>query len=502
MDSTRISLARVLELGVSMSWREAAAIVYEAMARTVPTKGARPSWVNPGDCLLTRGGDLQLTGDALRARPETILGLLDHLLAVCDSPGGLGPAFEAGRANAFLDDLALQITDKKRRVEIAGVAIRALGLDADQRRLEAERRLAAERREAAEREAALLLAAEHAARDAVSGVADETEAGAPEEPFELPADLPLDLMPHDAPAWSEQWMRSGRGTPGQPPPTARRREADRWQAAASSPAMGSTIAVDDEFQQLRAATLRTAATANDLDLWRRVGQLASSARLPTAIAAFAAAAAGGFWLAWPAPTVRVPEAPSRVHAAALRAVPLPAEWAEFGRAAASSSVVAAAPVGAGLAPAPTPALATPPEPPGAPIIVPPAAAAPVAPAATIAPPAVASAPAEVDTAASSLDDALFSAATPGVTPPVLRYPAMPSTALRAGTEPIVGPHFEVLVAADGSVETVRIRGQIEPGETFYRHRMMLAAAKMWRFTPAMLNGRPVRYVARVVVDEP
>ena len=35
----------------------------------------------------------------------------------------------------------------------------------------------------------------------------------------------------------------------------------------------------------------------------------------------------------------------------------------------------------------------------------------------------------------------------------------------------------------------RIRGRIEPGETFYRHRMMLAAAKLWRFTPARA-GRP------------
>jgi len=31
---------------------------------------------------------------------------------------------------------------------------------------------------------------------------------------------------------------------------------------------------------------------------------------------------------------------------------------------------------------------------------------------------------------------------------------------------IDGPYFEVLVAADGTVETVRIRGRIEPGETF------------------------------------
>ena len=97
---------------------------------------------------------------------------------------------------------------------------------------------------------------------------------------------------------------------------------------------------------------------------------------------------------------------------------------------------------------------------------------------------------------------LFSGMTPGVVPPVLRYPSATSAALMGPDAVIEGPYFEVLVGTDGGVETVRIRGRIEPGETFYRHRMMLAAAKLWRFTPATLQGRPVRYVTRVVIDEP
>jgi hypothetical protein len=99
-------------------------------------------------------------------------------------------------------------------------------------------------------------------------------------------------------------------------------------------------------------------------------------------------------------------------------------------------------------------------------------------------------------------DTLYSWVTPGVQPPVLRYPSLASTALQDPSAVIDGPYFEVLVGTDGSVETVRIRGRIDPGETFYRHRMMLAAAKLWRFTPATVNGRPVRYVTRVVLDEP
>ena len=85
---------------------------------------------------------------------------------------------------------------------------------------------------------------------------------------------------------------------------------------------------------------------------------------------------------------------------------------------------------------------------------------------------------------------------------MLRSPAMANTTPSGPEGVIDGPYFEVLVAADGTVETVRIRGRIEPGETFYRHRMLLAAAKLWKFTPARLNGRPVRYVTRVVIELP
>ena len=45
MESPRIFLARVLELGVRVSWREAVAIVQEAVARTAATEGAPPTRV-------------------------------------------------------------------------------------------------------------------------------------------------------------------------------------------------------------------------------------------------------------------------------------------------------------------------------------------------------------------------------------------------------------------------------------------------------------------------
>ena len=76
---------------------------------------------------------------------------------------------------------------------------------------------------------------------------------------------------------------------------------------------------------------------------------------------------------------------------------------------------------------------------------------------------------------------------------------MPRSAFPAGGVAITGPYVEVLVDETGAVEAVRLRGQAAAGENIYRHRMILAAAKAWEFTPARLDGRPVRYVVRVVL---
>ena len=99
-------------------------------------------------------------------------------------------------------------------------------------------------------------------------------------------------------------------------------------------------------------------------------------------------------------------------------------------------------------------------------------------------------------------DTVYSWTSEGVEPPVFRYPAMPAWAVPDPSSTIDGPYFEVLVDPQGLVETVRVRGRIEPGETYYRHNMMLPSAKLWQFRPARLNGRPVRYVVRVVIDQP
>ncbi len=533
MESTRISLARVLDLGVTIGWREAAAIVHEAVARTGPTKGARPTRITPAQCELTRGGDIHLLGDAARARPETVLGLLEYLLPACDSQGGLGVAFESGRAISFLEELGLQVTAKRRRVEIAGVALRALCVDADRLRAEAERA--------------------RATPPPAAAPAPATD-DAWDEPVELPTDLPYDLVPVDQrPAHASE-----RRSLDLAMPTARRQalepvvsdDAGPWSAPPewnripirrTQPiAAAAAATMSNEFEQLRAATLRAAVNANQFDVQAALRRALHAVGAPAAIGVVGVGLAVAAWQLWPAPATRplarptpaattaaaVPEAAPMPSAPATPAPPpvSPGPAASFDPAPAP---VAVAPVARSL-PArvvrgtpPGPAVGSTISPPSRPVVSAApveTAAAPPAPArtdvvATSPPPAAVVALAgngEARTTPRAADlagdtsgaDTLYSWVTPGVQPPVLRYPSLASTALKDPGAVIDGPYFEVLVGTDGSVETVRIRGQIDPGETFYRHRMMLAAAKLWRFTPATVNGRPVRYVTRVVLDEP
>lgn len=528
MESTRISLARVLDLGVTIGWREAAAIVHEAVARTGPTKGARPTRVTPAQCELTRGGDIQLTGEAARARPETVLGLLEYLLPACDSPGGLGVAFESGRAISFLEELGLQVTAKRRRVEIAGVALRALCADADRLRAEAERTRAT------------------APPQIVPEPSSDDDW---DEPIEIPTDLPYDLIPVDQrPAHVstrrsvDSAMSTAQRQAVQPVVTD---DAGPWSAPPqwnripirrTEPIGGAAAAtMSNEFEQLRAATLRAAVNADEFDVQAALRRALQMVGAPAAVGVLGVGLVVAAWQLWPSPVTRPLSAPAPTSTAATAAaVPVSAPPASAPAAPAIPPVsplpagsVDAAPVAVapalrsgparvdrGTPPAVSPSSTT--APPG-PVVsaapIEPAEAAPVPARAEVvaAPPPLASAGnGEARTPAAAADvgadtsgaDTLYSWVTPGVQPPVLRYPSLTSTALQDPEAVIDGPYFEVLVGTDGSVETVRIRGRVDPGETFYRHRMMLAAAKLWRFTPATFNGRPVRYVTRVVLDEP
>jgi hypothetical protein len=233
------------------------------------------------------------------------------------------------------------------------------------------------------------------------------------------------------------------------------------------------------------------------------------------------------WWALPSADPALPGAPKQYDPVAFTAIPLVPGWADIDRlgrrapdralaaaataasgattapstSAAIASTVTAPPIvaepradasvalvpRAGEVPAPTPAAPTPP----APVT---AAPGPGRAAAVTAPSVAAVADGEAET--------VYSWTNEGVEPPVIRSPAMPSWSMPGPNVTIDGPYLEVLVDQRGQVETVRVRGRIEAGETYYRHRMMLASAKLWQFAPARFSGRPVRYVVRVLLDEP
>ncbi len=103
-----------------------------------------------------------------------------------------------------------------------------------------------------------------------------------------------------------------------------------------------------------------------------------------------------------------------------------------------------------------------------------------------------------------LDDgvALFSADDHDVSPPRLRRQQLPSAVLEPSAETPEGwPYLVLVVDQAGLVESVRLNARTpEPGQSLYRHRMLLAAAKSWQFVPARKDGQPVRYQVRVPLE--
>ena len=131
MDVTRMSIARVLELGVPISWREAAAVVFEGVSTAHDPDGRAMSRVAPATCLITRGGEVVFSDDFSCRDPEDIAGLAADLLTACPDRGDLGAALDAGRLLPFLEKLGEDTTWKRRRVQIAALALRALAAEAD-----------------------------------------------------------------------------------------------------------------------------------------------------------------------------------------------------------------------------------------------------------------------------------------------------------------------------------------------------------------------------------
>jgi TonB family protein len=90
------------------------------------------------------------------------------------------------------------------------------------------------------------------------------------------------------------------------------------------------------------------------------------------------------------------------------------------------------------------------------------------------------------------DEAVYTAEAEGVEPAVLMRPHMPSRPPSDAASEEIGI-LEIIVSATGAVEQVRLISST----TRYQDRMIVAAAKAWRFEPAIKDGQPVRYRTRI-----
>ena len=84
---------------------------------------------------------------------------------------------------------------------------------------------------------------------------------------------------------------------------------------------------------------------------------------------------------------------------------------------------------------------------------------------------------------------IYATGSDGVSPPIGIRPQLPRELPSTIRSEDLG-QIELIVAADGSVESVKLVG----GQHRSVHdAMFLSVAKAWRFQPAMKNGVPVRY---------
>jgi hypothetical protein len=89
----------------------------------------------------------------------------------------------------------------------------------------------------------------------------------------------------------------------------------------------------------------------------------------------------------------------------------------------------------------------------------------------------------------------FRSGDPGVVPPVPQAHLPPKPSPR--TPPNTLQVMEIRINADGRVDSAKF----VINRPSFRNSWWTAAAKAWRFTPATKDGRPVRYVMRIVMDD-
>ena len=136
MASHRISVRRVLELDVLVTWQEAVAVVHEVAILSVvnASRNGVPSRIDADTCIITRRGDVELPQTTDEARPDAPLQLLRELLTGRETPADL-EALAYGTASETLSDDLAMFSRPNRRSEIANLAMRALDAEDEMARL-------------------------------------------------------------------------------------------------------------------------------------------------------------------------------------------------------------------------------------------------------------------------------------------------------------------------------------------------------------------------------
>jgi hypothetical protein len=83
---------------------------------------------------------------------------------------------------------------------------------------------------------------------------------------------------------------------------------------------------------------------------------------------------------------------------------------------------------------------------------------------------------------------IYTIADDGVTPPTALGRQLPAVPPQGMSNRLVG-RLELLIGRNGQVESVRLYTPLNR----YHERMIVSAAKAWRYTPAMKEGKPVRF---------
>lgn len=475
MEPARISIARVLALGIPLSWEDAIAIAQGILLEsdTALLMSGEQALVRPDTCFITATGDVSTPHTDPSAPPDGTVDLLRQLLAGRETPP------EVARIAASPDTAAV----------IAWLSHVPLADPAE--------RIAAVARAAFARQATVIaMPSASLLTPRRSRPADAPTADAPLPPSPPTPSAPLaPPPPAEAPAPRMAAAAAMRvAAPLQlvvPPPEP---------AAPPAPAPAPESALLRELRQ-RLHLARSAPWVS----WRRQHVV------PVA-AAFAVAAIAMIGIRIVRNEPRPPVVATTPLPAGIigfaRAVPSQPPSAVYGRSASGDgggsapalSEIDASPLDLqGLMAWPRPASEVAPQEPPEPAVsggdtsvLPPPPDSP----------APAPVPASAVRAVPGEADRVFSAADTDVVPPAFPPRQRALGVHEPGTPvPRDWPYLLIVVDEQGGVESVRLFApETRPGESLYRQRMLVAAAKVWRFVPAARNGRPVRYALRLPLD--